>query len=242
MKNLNVLKWFVLGFTLVGVTAIFWLLTEDFNRDAQFYIALSSLLFSIVVSTYTTDVDMLFKASRMNDFPQRVAFMTLSFIYEAFVLISIIVFYMIKRIDLNIFASLMIGWLIIFVILTYALLSLNRFVSSNMAASRSFSMKRGELNTLILDLKFAMNQNSHLNENAQLRKKFEDLEEKIKYSDPVSREEVTNLDNNIVEGIQGLKTLIGNAQDETMKQQIVDKINSIEGLIEQRNQILITVK
>lgn len=242
MKNLNILKWFVLVFVLVGVAAIFWLLTEDFDRDLQFYIALICLLLSIIVSTYTINMDMLFMASKMNDFPHRVAFMTLSFIYEALVIISIIGFYMIKRLDVNVFASIMIGWLILFVILTYALLMLNRFVSSNEASTRSFSIKKGQLNEMLTTLKFACDQNPAINGTSPVAKKVDALAEKVRFSDPISRDEVQTLDQQIVEKIQALNNELPHIQNDDEQLQLVRQISEIEHLIEQRNQALKTLK
>lgn len=242
MKKLNILKWFVLVFVLVGVTAIFWLLTDDFDRDLQFYIALVSLLLSIVVSTYTINMDMLFMASKMNDFPNRVAFMTLSLIYETLVILSIIGFYMVKKLEVNIFASIMIGWLILFVVLTYALLMLNRFVSSNAASTTSFSVKRGQLNEMLTNLKFACDQNPAINGASPVAKKVDSLTEKVRFSDPISRDEVQELDQQIVDKIQALNNELPQVQDDDEQMQVVRQIGEIEHLIDRRNQTLKTLK
>lgn len=242
MKNLNLLKWFVLVFVLVGVTAIFWLLTEDYARDAQFYISLACLLFSIIVSTYAINLDMLFKATQLNDFPHRVAFMTLSFIYEGLVIVSIIAFYMIKRLDLNIFASIMIGWLIVFVILTYALIMLNRFVSSNDAATRSFSIQRGQLDSILIDLQQHCQMNPNIGTASPVAKKIYSLTEKIKYSDPTSREEVSAIDAEILQRIQSLQSQLPHVSSEEEQQTVVNNIMQIENLIQRRNQTLLSLK
>jgi hypothetical protein len=232
----------ILLFVLVAVTAIFVLLTDSYDRDVQFYIALISLLISIGVSTYAMDMDMFFTASKMNDFPQRMAFLTLCVIYETFVIISIIIFYIIKRVEVNVFASIMIGWLIIFVVLTYSLLLLNRFISSNMATGRAFSMKRGDLQVLIQKLELATEMKEDLKNNTLLNQKMKDLTETIKFSDPVSRKEVEDIDSSIINEISLITSMVEQAASDEEVSGIIQKMHHIKSLVERRNQMLLSLK
>lgn len=242
MKKLNMLKWIVLVIVLGGTGGIFFLLTDTYDRDGRFYLALACLLISILVSTYVVDLDMLFVASKMNDFPQRMAFLTLSICYEIFVFLTIIIFLVIRPLEIRYFASIMIFWFILFAVLTYALLILNRFVSSNVAADRIMGVHKGELNMILEALNFEMQGNEICSHSTLLRQKLEDLIETVRYSDPVSREEVEELDHIIMDDLKKIQMKLKELNQEEQIDELVKKMHHTKGLVERRNSQLISLK
>lgn len=242
MKRLNMLKWVVLLIVLSGMTGIFFLITETNDRDGRFYLALICLLLSVVVSTYVIDFDMLFVASKMNDFPQRMAFLTLSVCYEFFVFFTIVAFLIIKPLELRYFASLMILWFIIFVVLTYSLIILNRFVSSNIAADRMMGVHKGDLHILLDQLSGELQTNEICSHSTLLTQKLEDLVETVRYSDPVSREEVEELDHLILDELKKIQAKLRDLSQEEEIDDLVKKMHQTKGLVERRNKQLLSLK
>ena len=67
-------------------------------------------------------------------------------------------------------------------------------------------------------------------EDQELRKKLVNLSEKFRYSDPVSCDELEEIEQKITDEIDTLKTLVGTDVDEAAK-----KITYIENLLADRN-------
>ena len=242
MKNLNMLKWIVLVVTLILVTAIFFLVTENHLRDGRFYVALASLLISLLVSAFVTDIDLFFEASKMEEFPNRMAFITLTVFYQAFVFISILLFFFIRPLNLRLFSAVMLGWLLIFIVLSYALIVMHRFILSNMSAGKAMGIKRGSLMLLLQNLSQIADNHPIASKHTLFNQKVEDLCETIRYSDPVSREEVRGLDESIIKGLEEVIEEIDRIKSEEEIESAIRHMHETKQLAERRNQQLIGLK
>ena len=178
----------------------------------------------------------------MEEFPNRMAFITLTVFYQAFVFISILLFFFIRPLNLRLFSAVMLGWLLIFIVLSYALIVMHRFILSNMSAGKAMGIKRGSLMLLLQNLSQIADNHPIASKHTLFNQKVEDLCETIRYSDPVSREEVRGLDESIIKGLEEVIEEIDRIKSEEEIESAIRHMHETKQLAERRNQQLIGLK
>lgn len=239
-KNNILLYLILLIITLTFTEAVFFLLANSTQWTGQFWIS----LFSIIIAEIITFGYMIFaditSASPDTPVPVRLSLISLISLYDLLVVLSVLIFWLYFNVSLNIYLIIHFTLMWMLIITSVMLIIFKNHVGLRKKEEMNFVQLAGNITH---DLKMNLEIINKDGNYDYLINSVKSLQEKIKYSDPVSSPALLETENKIITSIKELNLMFSTPEvNEKSINMATDKILFIIGEIDKRNRLITILK
>lgn len=230
--------------SVVFLFTISFLLSNQGQRDAHFWISIGALLLCIVV-TFGYSLFTLNRGGSKVPVPAVLSVDTLISIYGIIVIADILIFWATFRTLWMVYLAIHLISLFIFIIIGGLLIMFNISASAKIKETSYHTNRINEVKITIDDIRNSMKALKDMEDYKAACDKIDELYDKVRYSDPISHNGTAGIELEIKDEINKLKEKIGELAVGEGELSLVDSINYINSIIDmvgRRNKVLSTLK
>lgn len=243
-KMFNKIMKALLVVSIMFIFAISFLLSSKGQRDVHFWISVVALLLCIIIA-FGHPLFSLNMENNKTPVPVIISIDTLISFYGVFVIADILIFWAAFKTTWEIYLTVHLISLFIFIIIGGLLIMYNISASIRVKEASCHLRSISEIKITLEDTKDIMKALKDMDEYKTASDKLEELYDKIRYSDPVSHRGIEDIELEIIGEVNELKDKITGiiaGESDLSLVDITEYINSIIDKAGKRNRVLAALK
>lgn len=239
-KTINLINFILLGALIAATIVISILLSKPENRDSFFGLSIGILIFCELLtfgfSLYYNNVK-----DTVSETPLLFALMSSIKIYDIITILIVILFWGLIKVTIEIYIT---AHIINFIVSLFIGGTFTGFMASAKEADKEIATNKNRINMLSINIDSIVDVVHKLSDMDDLKdvdRKLNELSEKIKYSDPMTHPQISDLEGRISENIIDAEEKANLLTKETVNE-FIKFIDEIQYMIDKRNKMILTLK